>query len=385
MKKFVLSRDAWLALALFFVLTIVTVMAVTQETRAASVTPAYTSYSTAPNGVQALRDWLNALDYSVSNKASDVFTIPPETNLMLLLEPRYLLTSSDWELIDKWVNDGGTLLLVGQRFGTLVALEHYPITVMSYTIPTTTLTVETPFLDGPALPNPLPFTTPFYLDVDQDDFVTLLANNGRPATITFPQGKGRVIISTLIDPLTNVGLQNEGSAVWVLNLLSLAGASHHVWFDDWHHGFRSSVAVNNGNWLFHTPGGQSFLLLGVILFVTIALRGRRFGRPVPLPKDLSRRTPLEYITAMANLNRRAGHKTAVLQDTHSRLKRYLGHRHRLNPTLPDDEFVTQLLTYDPTIDGDALRRLLRRLSRPDVNETELVTLASEAAKWQQKL
>jgi hypothetical protein len=102
-----------------------------------------------------------------------------------------------------------------------------------------------------------------------------------------------------------------------------------------------------------------------------------------LPADRARRAPLEYITAIANLNRRAGHRTAVLQDTHDRLKRHLGHRYRLSPDLPDAEFVTQLSEYNPALDAAALRDLLRRLSQTDVGEAEMVRLVAAAARWQQ--
>jgi len=102
---------------------------------------------------------------------------------------------------------------------------------------------------------------------------------------------------------------------------------------------------------------------------------------VPLQQDTSRRAPLEYITALANLSRRAGHRTAVMQDYHHRLKKRVGHRYRLDPTLTDEEFLTQLADYHPNLDLAALRSLLQRLSAANISESDMVQLAAEVAEW----
>jgi hypothetical protein len=118
-----------------------------------------------------------------------------------------------------------------------------------------------------------------------------------------------------------------------------------------------------------------------VIFIGLVLRGRHFGRPVPLSKDISRRPPLEYITGIANLSRRAGHRTAVLQHYHDHLKRDLGQRYRLNPSLPDDEFINQLAAYQPNLDTDTLRQLLQKLSRTKVSEAEMVQIVREATSF----
>ncbi|MCB8976692.1 MAG: hypothetical protein H6657_04635 [Ardenticatenaceae bacterium] len=78
------------------------------------------------------------------------------------------------------------------------------------------------------------------------------------------------------------------------------------------------------------------------------------------------------------MSRRAGHRTAVLQHYHDRLKRDLGARYRLNPSLPDEEFINQLASYQPNLDTDALRQTLRQLSQTNVSENEMVQIVREA-------
>ena len=144
---------------------------------------------------------------------------------------------------------------------------------------------------------------------------------------------------------------------------------------------RQEAEIAANNWLQRTPAGRAILFVAAVIFIGLVLRGRAFGRPVPLAKDISRRAPLEYISGIANLSRRAGHRTAVLQDYRDRLKRELGHRYRLNPTLPDVEFVARLAEYNPNLDATALLKLLQRLSQPNVSESEMIELAAEAAKF----
>jgi hypothetical protein len=120
-----------------------------------------------------------------------------------------------------------------------------------------------------------------------------------------------------------------------------------------------------------------------VLFVGLVLSGRRFGRPVPLSRPGRRRAPLEHVVAVANLSRRAGHRRAVLEQYRGQLKRELGRRYRLNPTLPDDEYVAELAHFRPDLDTASLARLLARLRAPDVGEGEMVALAQQTASWLQ--
>jgi hypothetical protein len=187
-------------------------------------------------------------------------------------------------------------------------------------------------------------------------------------------------------PFSNQGLKEAGNPALVSNVLSFGKETGQltVWFDEWHHGKGRQNAtgiVGPVQWLRRTPAGQSLLYVAVVLFVALLLQGRRFGRPTPLPRDLNRRRPLEHITALANLNRRAGHRREILRHFHRQLKRQLGGRYRLDPTLPDDEWVRQLSRVRPELDQAALLHLLARLQQPTVTEAELVRLVRDASAW----
>jgi hypothetical protein len=139
--------------------------------------------------------------------------------------------------------------------------------------------------------------------------------------------------------------------------------------------------VGPEQWLLRAPAGRSILYVTAILFIAVLLSGQRFGRPVPLAHEQVRRAPLEYITAIANLNRRAGHRTALMQRYHLDLKRHLGRRYRLDPQLPDQEYVARLARFNPQIDASALLKLLEKLNQRHFSETQVVELSREAASW----
>lgn len=383
--KIKLSRDSWLALGLLVGLTAVTIIATIQDVRSRTIHPPLTSFSNQPDGARALWLWLDALGYQPSDSVRTTFTIPDNTTLLLLLEPQTLVDETEWEAIDGWVEEGGTLLVVGRTLGTTLAFRHYEFDRVVLDGEGEGR-VQSPLLVSPPLPALPTLDDLFALQTERTDFVTHLAVAGQPQWVSFLQGEGRVILGIESEPLTNVGLKEPGNAEWLLNLLSGAEPGATVWFDEWHHGVRPEATDWPGPWLWlqTTAAGRGILFVVGLIFVTLLLRGWPFGRPVPLPQELHRRAPLEYITAVANLSRQAGHKTAVLQDYHDRLKRHLAQPYRLNPALPDAEFVEILAGYKTNLDEAALRSLLTRLSAANASENDLVQLGAEVAQWMKK-
>jgi hypothetical protein len=377
-----LSRDSWLAIGLFVVLAILTVFAAIQQTQD-EVPPPLVGSSTAPDGARALWLWLDELGYQLDDQALEVFRVPEEAEMMLMLEPVVGVTPGEWELIDKWVDDGGTLVLAGEGVAAAFAARHYGFTLAYLSAEATALAAQTPLFSSPPLTAPATVRSFAYFETERSDFAALLAVEGGPVAVSFEKGAGRVIVSATAYPFSNAGLKEPGNPALALNLISAARRSGAIWFDEWHHGLRSTRADLAGpsDWLLVAPAGRSLLFVAVVIFLALLFSGRRFGRPVPLAKDITRRAPLEYITAIANLNRRAGHRRAVLRQYHHSLKRALGHRYRLPPTLPDPEYAARLASYNPACDEKALLGLLARLSRRNVSENEMIQLAEEVADW----
>ncbi|MCB9076553.1 MAG: DUF4350 domain-containing protein [Anaerolineaceae bacterium] len=376
-----LSRDTWLAIGLLASLLVITAIAASQSNQQEDVPPLAT-FSSTPNGGKALKLWLESLDYPLPEVAVAEFLPPEETDLIFMLEPLAGIADDEWEVLDAWVEEGGTLAVVGDELGAAFAFRHYNFNLTYIDPPPTTLVAQTPLWHSPPM-EPADVRPEAFFQTNRRDFVTYIAVEEKPVIVSFAQGDGQVVLSAAPFPFSNAGLKAAGNPALVLNVVSAAQATGGIWFDEWHHGLRAGQTDLLGPWngLRYTAVGRALLFIATVIFIGLVLRGRRFGRPVPLAKELARRAPLEYITAIANLGRRAEHRAATLEHYRNRLKRELGRRYRLNPTLPDDEYLAQLARFNPSIDIEALNKLLTQLRQPQVSEGELVQLAANVTTW----
>lgn len=374
-----LSRDSWLAIGLVLLLSVITVAAAYQQNK--SLTIPYLSTSAAPDGALALKLWLDELGYSPLEETPSVFQPPQHAKLILILEPLLLVSEREWDQLDQWIERGGTLILAGNGLAAAYAFHHFDFSLAYLDEETDSLSAAAPLLLSPPQTDPAPVASTLYLSPARTDFVPLLTADGRPVILAFDRGQGRVILSATAYPFSNKGLKEDASAAMVLNLIALTTQSGRAWLDDWHHGIQTEAILGPGQWLRRTSAGHALLFVAGVIFLALLLQGRAFGRPVPLQREIKRRGPLEHVTAVANLNRKAGHRADVLRQYHQWVKRHLGHRYRLDPSLPDEEYAAQLAKYNPALDKEKLLHLLQRLNQANVSESEMVKLAEEASKW----
>lgn len=376
-----LTRDHLLALGLLALLITITFVAgfLTPDLRQL---PPYASFSNTQEGTRALMLWLQELGYTVSGESEGVFSVPKNTAVMLMLEPTEMVTDGQWRLIDDWVDAGGTLIMAGESFYLANAVEHYQFSMRPLGTGAETLTLQLPLLEYPTVDSAVSARASTYLESDRDDYVVHLASGQQPVLVSFRQGDGRVFISAAPFPFSNLGLKQAGNPPLILNLVGTGRRSGGIWFDEWHHGIRGTQEISGlFQWLLRSATGRALLFIAIVAFVALVLQGRRFGRPLPAPSDISRRAPLEYITAIANLHRRAGHRSAVMAQYHHSLKRELGYRYRLSVDLDDEEFVARLASFQPDIDTEALRTLLSRLRQLSPSETDLIQTAAQVSDW----
>ncbi|MCS7079490.1 MAG: DUF4350 domain-containing protein [Chloracidobacterium sp.] len=161
--------------------------------------------------------------------------------------------------------------------------------------------------------------------------VPLAGVKDAPAVLEVGYGDGRIIF--VGDPfvIANNGIGEGDNARFVLNLARMAvgEGDGRIVFDDYHHGYR----MTNGGllgflgyfrgtpipWLvWHT------VAFGLLVAYTL---GRRFGRPLRLPVK-PRTNALEFVTAMAQIQKAAASRDLALENLyrrfHRRLCRYTG-------------------------------------------------------------
>jgi hypothetical protein len=373
-------RDAFISLGLLLVLVLIAVGSGIRESQNAEKPP-YSSLSTAPNGTSALRAWLESMDAEILPEALPAFEPPETARLIFMLEP-FNVTEDEIVLLDDWVRRGNTLVAAGTRQGIRLLAEYYGFSLYIASETTRQAAFQNPLLASPQSNTAIPTNTRFALSASHTNYVTYLGNQAHPVLVSFQRGRGRVILSSAPYLFSNQGLTEEGMPEVVLNVLRLAGTDGPAWFDEWHHGLRSQAEITGpGQWLAGTPIGHALLFIAATVFISLLLQGRGFGRPLTPLREIRRRAPLEYIRAIANLGRRAGHRRHVMGQYHTALKRGLGKRYRLDPSTPDVEYVEALANYKPDIDKQALLDLLTSLDSGKAGESEMVRLAADTAEW----
>jgi hypothetical protein len=375
-----LSRDARLGIGILILLVAVTVFAATQK-QTEQIHPRLSSASSAPDGALALKLWVEKLGYTVNDNVLTNFVPPANASILVMLEPSFP-TQDDMTSIDTWVEEGGTLILIGDRYGTYSAMDHFDFFFNYLAEADGELKVEAPILLSPSSFTSSASKARITLGSERDDYVVLMTYQESPVLVSFEQGDGRVILGTITDVFANAGLKEAGNPELVLNILALAKNKGTIWFDEWHHGVQSNEQIlGPAKFLQRTPVGRSLLFIAFAVLIILFMQGGSFGRPVPLPYEIKRRGAMEHVTGIANLSRRAAHRSVVMMNYHQQIKRKLGQRYRLDPGMDDAEYVSKLSEYNSAIDKDELLKLLKHLKRTDLSEAEMVRFAVEASKW----
>lgn len=149
--------------------------------------------------------------------------------------------------------------------------------------------------------------------------VTHLRDRRGALLADFPHGAGRIVV--LSDPyiVANGGIRLEDNLQLALN--TVAARDGLIAFDEYHQG-RATTQNALGAYFAGTPilaiAGQIVLVVLVILWT----RGRRFARPLPLPQ-VDRRSSLEFVASMAELQHRARALDLAIENIYSRTRRVL--------------------------------------------------------------
>lgn len=325
-------------------------------------------------GSMALHLWLEQSGYTVRQVLSNPIRFG-EIDSLFVLNPLYPYTDSEAVRIRDWVEQGNSLIVAG-RYPFILngLLDAFDVSLRFSPVAAQTLSPSLPTLDTPsvtALQADTVYDTSIVIDTLRDDIVTHVSSDDARVLISFRQGAGTVWVSGMTHPFTNRGLQDEQSARLVLNLVSNLSEGSVIGFDEARHGFQESSSSLSG-WLVGSSAGWGILVALALTLFYLALRGRRFGVPVPIPEERLRREPVEYIQAMAHLFRRSGQRHVLLNHYRAHLWRKLSECYAVDPRLNDDELVKTLTYHDSELDPALLRNLLGRLAQNKVSEQELL-------------
>jgi hypothetical protein len=137
--------------------------------------------------------------------------------------------------------------------------------------------------------------------------------------IDYKYGSGQIIL--LSDPfiVANNGISKSDNLQLTLNLV--AGRTGPIIFDEFHQG-RAAARNQLIAYFAGTPVIAILGQLGLILLAVMWTRGKRFGRPLPLP-HVDRGSKLEFVASMAELQQRSRAYDLAIENIYVRTRRVL--------------------------------------------------------------
>ncbi len=331
------------------------------------------------DGAMALQMWLRRSGYDVREVLS--YNQLDAVDVLFVLEPLlFIYSGEEAQLLQRWVEDGHTLIIAGTPFAVNSLLAPYELSLNFLPISGEMLSPAAPSLISPPF-SAVRAEAVSVVETERADGAPHLFSVDLPVLVSASHGAGRVWVSGALRPFTNLGLQDPGSARLVANLLAGIPTTFTIGFDEAAHGYGDPASQSLSGWLFGTAPGWGIVLALVVTMVFLETRGRRFGRAVPLPDERLRRESVEYIYAMATLFRRSGQRSEILRHYDDQLRRRLSERYAVDPKLDAIEFVKTVVYRDPTLDEAVLRDLMKRLSQKKVSEQELIKTASDVDKF----
>ena len=184
--------------------------------------------------------------------------------------------------------------------------------------------------------------------------VHLMAGNS-VVLLDYPHGQGRIVL--LSDPfiVANSGIGLKDNLQLAINLL--ATSDELIAFDEFHQG-RAALHNEFVTYFAGTPVlaicGQIVLLILLMLWT----RGRRFARPLPLPQ-IDRRSSLEFVASMAELQQRAQAFDLAIENIYSRSRRVLTRYAGMDYTSPRSEIAARVAARS-TLSAHQIETLMRQ-------------------------
>jgi hypothetical protein len=172
--------------------------------------------------------------------------------------------------------------------------------------------------------------------------------------VDYPHGAGRIII--LSDPfiVANGGINQADNLRLAIN--TVAGAGGLIAFDEYHQ--RRGATQNQLIAYFAgTPALAMLAQMTLIVLVVLWTRGRRFARPLPVP-HVDRRSKLEFVASMAELQQRARAYDLAIENIYARTRRVLARYSGLESSAPSSEIAARVAARSK-IDRRELESLMR--------------------------
>jgi len=185
--------------------------------------------------------------------------------------------------------------------------------------------------------------------------VVHIADKHGALLVDYTYGLGKVIL--LSDPyiVSNGGIKLNDNLQLALN--AITGRDGVIAFDEYHQG-RGVTGNAFAAYFAGTPVlalGAQILLLALLMLWS---KARRFGRPLPLAQ-VDRRSSLEFVASMAELQERSGAFDLAIENIYTRTRRVLARHAGLDYNSSRSEIALRIAERS-SIDKQKLETLMRQ-------------------------
>ena len=158
--------------------------------------------------------------------------------------------------------------------------------------------------------------------------------------VDYAYGRGRVVV--LADPyvVSNGGISRADNLQLAVNVVA-ASSDGLIAFDEYHQGLGGGAGRGAFAFFAGTPVLWMFAQAGAVALALLWSRGRRFARPLPAP-HVDRRSKLEFVASMAELQQRARAHGLAVENVYARTRRALARYAGLAPDAPHEEIAARV-------------------------------------------
>jgi len=278
----------------------------------------YTSYSTEKRGTKALYLLLKELGYSPRRLRMPKLTGMTADGLTIILAPDHPpISEAGVKRLLEWVQQGNTLLFAPEKredqLAKSLGIELHQGKPIKTSLAPLALTELTAGIQR------LVVRSGNRILMGKMDAVRHFGDSSGGVVISFREGAGTAIV--LSDPhlVTNEGLPEGDNLNLLVNVLfSFVKDSKIVYLDEYHHGFERRPTILH--LLKGTPTGWALIQVLLAIIILLYSRGRRFGRPKPVFKEIHR-SSMEYVTSLAGIYHNAQASFLALLNLYERLTR----------------------------------------------------------------
>jgi hypothetical protein len=345
--------------------------------------PNRSTYNAGATGTRALYDFLRESGRDVARWREKPDALlkrdRAQPSTFVVLQEKIPFEAGEIESLMRWVERGGRLVIIDRtpnphllpdsgNWRITTELKQYPSPDAHADNPEEMTAGVSPARPAQAEPPP-PLPSPGVVTVEPSPSpstarrpqlespapVIHLADYRGALLADYPRGDGRIII--LSDPfiVANSGLSRADNLQLAINVLTGGGAGL-IAFDEYHQGY----GVTRNEMLAYFEGTPVLATVGQVTLIVLLLlwtKGRRFARPLPLAR-VDRRSSLEFVASMAELQQRARAFDLAIENIYTRtrrvLVRYAGVEH--NSTRAE---IAARVAARSSIDREQLESLMR--------------------------